>query len=44
MRKIAMLACRAERTTLGPTDFTKRHGGRSNAFAKCVSKTAHANP
>ena len=40
----AAKTCKAERTTLGPTDFTKKYGGHSNAFAKCVSKTAHANP
>jgi hypothetical protein len=40
----AAKTCKAERTKLGPTEFTKNYGGHSNAFAKCVSKTAHANP
>jgi hypothetical protein len=36
--------CKTERTTLGPAEFTKKYGGRSNAFGKCVSKAVHANP
>ena len=40
----AAKTCKAERTKLGPTEFTKNYGGHSNAFGKCVSKTAHANP
>jgi hypothetical protein len=40
----AAKTCKAERTKLGPAEFTKNYGGHSNAFGKCVSKTAHANP
>ncbi len=40
----AAKTCKAERTKLGPTEFTKKYGGHSNAFGKCVSQTAHATP
>jgi hypothetical protein len=40
----AAKTCKAERATLGPTQFTSNYGGHANAFGKCVSKTAHANP
>jgi hypothetical protein len=39
----AAKTCKAERTTLGPAEFTKKYGGHSNAFGKCVSKTAHGS-
>ena len=37
----AAKACRTERNSMGATAFTAKYGGRSNAFGKCVSKTAH---
>jgi hypothetical protein len=38
----AAKSCKAERTQLGATAFTKAYGGRSNAFGKCVSKLTKA--
>jgi len=38
----AAKSCKAERTQMGATAFTKAYGGRSNAFGKCVSKLAKA--
>ena len=38
----AAKACKAERTQLGPTAFTKQYGGHANAFGKCVSKLTKA--
>jgi hypothetical protein len=32
--------CKAERDSLGATEFKAKYGGRANAFGKCVSKTA----
>jgi hypothetical protein len=37
----AAKTCKAERVKLGAAPFTAKYGGRSNAFGKCVSKTAH---
>src|SRR4051812_34627650 len=38
----AARACKAERTQMGATAFTKQYGGRANAFGKCVSKLTKA--
>jgi len=38
----AAKACKAERTQMGATAFTKKYGGRANAFGKCVSKLTKA--
>ena len=40
----AAKTCKAERASLGAAEFTKKYGGHSNAFGKCVSQTANANP
>jgi hypothetical protein len=39
----AAKTCKAERASLGPAEFTKKWGGHSNSFGKCVSKTAGAH-
>jgi hypothetical protein len=38
----AAKSCKAERAQLGAAPFTKKYGGRSNAFGKCVSKLTKA--
>ncbi len=38
----AARACKAERTEMGATAFTKKYGGRADAFGKCVSKLTKA--
>ena len=38
----ASKTCKAERAQMGAAPFTKKYGGRSNAFGKCVSKAAGA--
>jgi hypothetical protein len=38
----AAKTCKAERTQMGATAFTKKYGGRANAFGKCVSKLTKA--
>jgi hypothetical protein len=38
----AAKTCKAERTQMGATAFTKQYGGRANAFGKCVSKLTKA--
>jgi hypothetical protein len=40
----AAKTCKAERTAMGAGPFTAKYGGHANAFGKCVSKTAKANP
>jgi hypothetical protein len=37
----AAKTCKAERNQMGASAFTAKYGGRSNAFGKCVSKTAN---
>jgi hypothetical protein len=36
----AAKSCKAERAQLGVEAFTKKYGGHSNAFGKCVAQTA----
>lgn len=38
----AAKTCKTERTQMGATAFTKKYGGRANAFGKCVSKLTKA--
>jgi hypothetical protein len=38
----AAKTCKAERTQMGATAFTKKYGGRANAFGRCVSKLTKA--
>lgn len=38
----AAKTCKAERNQMGATAFTKKYGGRANAFGKCVSKLTKA--
>jgi hypothetical protein len=38
----AAKTCKAERTQMGATAFTKKYGGRANAFGKGVSKLTKA--
>jgi hypothetical protein len=40
----AAKTCKAERTSLGATQFNAKYGNKANAFGKCVSKTAKATP
>jgi hypothetical protein len=40
----AAKTCKKERTTLGVAAFTAKYGNRTNAFGRCVSKIAHAQP
>ncbi len=37
----AAKACKTERNSMGAAAFTAKYGGRSNAFGKCVAKTAN---
>lgn len=38
----AAKSCKAERSQMGATAFTKKYGGRSSAFGKCVSALTKA--
>ena len=40
----AARTCKDERARLGAAAFTAKYGNRTNAFGKCVSKIAHAQP
>jgi len=40
----AAKTCKKKRTSLGAAAFTAKYGNRTNAFGKCVSKIAHAQP
>ena len=40
----AAKTCKKERTSLGVAAFTAKYGNRTNAFGRCVSKIAHAQP
>ena len=40
----AARTCKNERASMGAAAFTAKYGNRTNAFGKCVSKIAHAQP